>query len=194
MKQLTAKDADVLTAMLLILTHATERAVEVLEEYFAQEYENKRPEELVALERQLKQQYILQGVPPRFAESRAKREAEEFVREQNSKIFRTDNEKISFGEWKKTAERLHELTMQFTKCGMDTENLVDPEVTSIQMFDTIMRDSQLICRIFILLGNIEAEDFIKVESMLKLMGKKHEAPLHLLTDYFSPQADSIEGY
>lgn len=192
MVEITEKDSSIVTSMMLTMVHATERAVDVLEEFFYQRYKVDNRDQLAELERSLTTKYILAGVPHTFAVSRAKREADELIRDINKDVFRNDNEAVNYGEWKKTAEKLHELTMAFTTCSMNNKNLYDEqEATPIQLFDEQMKDSNTMCRIFVLLSNIEEDDMLKVESMLKAMGTKRNESMHLLTDCFTPQIEVL---
>lgn len=72
--KITVEEADIVTCMLLVMAHATERAVYVLEEYHAQQFED--TDEYRKLVQCYTNGYIRQGVPPMFARKRAEREAQ----------------------------------------------------------------------------------------------------------------------
>lgn len=93
---------------------------------------------------------------------------------------------MSIGEWKRSVEAFHKCAEQFTAAGINTANLKDKSITGMQMFDSLIHDSQFLCRIFLMIGNIPTDDFLKVESTLKAFGKRNNVPVELMNDYFTP--------
>jgi len=166
MYKLTKHDSDVMASMLFAATRMAERAVEVMEQYH-------------------EEAYITTKEYQQFEKRVGKLQARQYLHEMNKKVLRHDD-KCRLSEWMEAAKRLHTCTDRLTVASMDTAVALTNNITADQMFDAVQEGAAILGRLFILIGNMEQDDIVKLESYAKLLHRHDETDLGLL-DYFRPK-------
>lgn len=150
MTQLTDKDRDVLSAMMITFFHAAERCLQEIERDYAEEY--RRGAEFKRLAKKL-------------GTARAMVEVDGATR----RIIRGD-ERNRLGKILDAGKRLHYEMERLTESAARAHQ---KDVSDIQAFDALMSDANLLCRMAAYMGNFPDNDaVVKAEAMMQLLGKK----------------------
>lgn len=161
-KQLTQDDADQITAAMFCMIHSAEAALNKLVQYY---------EDLDSNSDKFK--YLCK----QMGTARAK----QWLHEQEFKIV-THVKKQALGRWLKTAHELQQVTELCTDVGLCSAH---DGVTTGDLFDALLHDSNLMVRIFLLYGNMDNQDIVKLESTLKAFAKR-DAVSQDVIDLFRP--------
>lgn len=84
------------------------------------------------------------------------------------------NDKMNFKRWMTEANRLIAQTEPVTEYAMECAK-ESGRVSQFDMFDDILRDSNLMCRLMLLLYDIKLEDLSKVEKTISLFRSRNKA-------------------
>jgi len=165
MKQLTRNEIDILSAYIYVSIHSIERSVKVLIDQL---------EPYVMTQADFS--YLVRKHGILEAERLSKKKAETFVLNSNDKNLR---------EWLTAAKQLYQATAKCTNAGiMNTTSCGDPS----DSFTALLNDSQWLVRLFLLQVNVHPNDYIKVESAIKLLWDKTHQPVTTdLINLFRPK-------
>lgn len=165
MKQLTRNEIDILSAYIYVSIHSIERSVKVLIDQL---------EPYVMTQAEFAYFVRKKGIVEARRQSQMK--ADNFVLGSNDKNLR---------EWLTAAKQLYQATAKCTTAGiMNTTTCGDPS----DSFTALLNDSQWLVRLFLLQVNVHPDDYIKVESAIKLLWDKTNQPVTTdLINLFRPQ-------
>ena len=161
---ITEHEADLASAGLEVMIHAAERFTEVLLQYYEQRI--KERQDYLELKKKV-----------------GKQAANAYIKKLNREMLMSD-EKMRLGEWCEAARKLLQKTERCTTVGMEAK--IDKTVSACEMFDALMMDANMMCRLFLYYGNIPPEEQLKMESTLKLMGTRTAVPMEFINQNFMP--------
>ena len=169
MTKLTTQDLDHLTAAMFVFIHAADRVVrELANGYSAIDQDTKEYKQL--------------------AKRYGKVAADEWLHKEEKKILLQAKGQMMH-RWLEAANRLIAVTEQCTEVGlMSGHDGVNP----CDLFDAMMNDTCFLLRVFFMIGNIAPEDYVRVDTTLKVMANKLHRPVSdSLLDRFKPNIKGL---
>jgi len=163
--KLQEKDFDQLTAAMFIFVHAAERVVREMAMHFE------------AIDRNSKQY-------KQMCKTQGKIKADMWLHETELQII-LQNKGNMMHKWLDAAHKLLAVTDQATAVGLMSGH---EGVSECELFSAMLNDSQWMIRLFLLQGNIRPDDYIKVESAIKMLWNKDHQPVSTdLINLFRPE-------